>query len=163
MKTVPLNVRIPIKLRDKLELEAQNDNLTLSDSVRDILHSHCSEIELNYQELIDASKTVKYTSYDFIILVAWLFDKRFNQYDSIEDNTLENFKEVILKILKDEYYPDSLKKELEKVLVDIIRYKNEFHNPNRYFQFGLPDHPAAFNYKLLMTYIYSQGFSCQSI
>lgn len=163
MKKTLLNVRVPFELRKKLEKKAIQCNISLSDLLRDMLQYNLEHEEIEHQNLIESFKKVRYDSYDFIILIAWIFEKRYNYYDNNTKDFLENLKETILKILKDDDYPLSLRNEYEKVYCDIIRYCGETNNPNRCFYFGVVENPNAFNYNFLFDFIYSKGFSIQTI
>jgi hypothetical protein len=163
MKTTVLNVRLSNELRQKLEEKAIECNISLSDMVRDIMQSNFEFEEIEQQNLIESFKKVRYDSFDFIILTAWIFEKRYNYYDYNSTNFLENLKEIVLKILKDDDYPMPLRNEFDKVYHDIFRYLNEEINPNRYFYFGAAENPNAFKYNVLIDFIYSKGFSVQTI
>ena len=164
MKTTVLNVRLSNDLRQKLEGKAIKYNISLSDMVRDMLDSNLKCEEIEHQNLIESFKKVRYDSFDFIILTAWIFEKRMNYYDCNTHNFLENLKEIVLKILKDDDdYPLLLRNEYEKVYYDIIRYLGEANNPNRYFYFGAAENPNAFKYNILFDFIYNKGFSIQII
>lgn len=163
MKKTLLNVRLSYELRKKLEEKAIQCNMSLSDKVRDILDSNIECEEIEHQSLIESLKKVRYDSFDFIILTAWIFEKRMNYYDYNTHNFLENLKEIVLKILKDDDYPLPLRIEFDKVYNDIFRYRNEENNPNRYFYFGIAENPNGFKYNVLFDFIYSKGFSIQII
>lgn len=163
MKTTVLNVRLSNELRQKLEEKAIQCNISLSDMVRDVLHSNLEFEEIEHQNLIESFKKVRCDSFDFIILTAWIFEKRVNYYDYNTNIFLENLKEIVLKILKDDDYPMPLRNEFDKVYNDIFRYRNEENNPNRYFYFGVAENPNAFKYNVLFDFIYSKGFNIQII
>lgn len=163
MKPFILNVRISQDLKDSLDKEALSIDISVSDLVRDILLEHYEKLEFNLNYWKESIKIVKYDSYDFIALISWLYEKRVNSYDSNSEISLYQFKEIVLKIMKDEYYPKDLRRELEKVLVDISRYCIESNSDKKYFYFGIPNHPGSFNYNLLQDFIIKQGFTCQII
>ncbi len=163
MKPFILNVRISQDLRDSLDKEALSIDISVSDLVRDILIEHYEKLEFNLNNWKELIKIVKYDSYDFIALISWLYEKRVNNYDSNSEISLYQFKEIVLKIMKDDYYPQDLRRELEKVLVDISRYCIESNSDKKYFCFGIPNYPGSFNYNVLHDFIIKQGFTCQII
>lgn len=163
MKTTVLNVRLSYELRKKLEEKAIQCNISLSDIVRDMIQSNLEFEEIEHHNLIESFKKVRCDSFDFIILTAWIFEKRVNYYDYNTNIFLENLKEIVLKILKDDDYPMPLRNEFDKVYNDIFRYRNEENNPNRYFYFGAAENPNAFKYNVLFDFIYSKGFNIQII
>lgn len=163
MKTTTLNIRIPSELKIKLENQAKLNNQSFSDFIRDLLESNLQEMEHNFIDVHESFNTVKYNSYDFIIIITWIFEKRFNHFDQNTENTFNNLKDIIFKIVRDDSYPESLKRELEKVIFDIIRYNGDKGNQNRYFHFGIPNHAMSFNYSVLTEFIYIKGFSIEEI
>jgi len=159
MKSFILNVRIPLDLKESLDNTAYSENVSVSDLVRDILKMHAEESNSSVQQFIELMKIVKYESNDFIYCISWLYEKRYNCYDSRPDKVLYQIKDIVLRIIKDDNYPENLRREFEKVLVDIIRYCGEPDNGSRYFQFGISNHATTFDYNILHNFINQRGFS----
>lgn len=163
MKSTLLNVRISEDLKAHLKNIALAEKVSISDLVKDILLTHVEESQQHQKKYLESLKYVKYTSNDFIFLISWLYEKRFNYYDYNSEFVLSEVKEIIMKIIKDDDYPSNLKNEFEKVFVDIIRFCNEPNNENRYFTFGIANQPTSFNYTILKEFINYNGFSMNTI
>ncbi len=156
MKSEILNLRIPASLKEKLEIEALDSSVTLSDLVRDIISSHYESndvdvptfnLELNF-----------YNSSEFIYLITWIFEKRLNSYDSNSIQVFEGLKAIALKAMNNTYFSFELKKEFEKVYVDLSRFIYEYEIPNNHFRFCIPNLPQSFNYFILVNFIYAKAF-----
>ncbi len=163
MKSTILNVRIPVELKNSLEKIIQSEKTTISDLVRDILQVHVEDSENYFANIFESLKTVKYNSNDFIYLISWIYEKRVNYSDSNSEDTLIKLKSIIIKIIKDDDYPENLKIEFEKVFFDIIRFCNEQNNRNRQFTFGIANQHTSFNYSVLKEFINYNGFSINTI
>ncbi|MDD3004493.1 hypothetical protein [Flavobacterium sp.] len=156
MKSEILNLRIPASLKEKLEDEANDNNLTLSDLSRDILLSHYQNNE-DHNIFLDKEITL-YNSNEFLYLITWLFEKRLNNYDTNNIQVFEGLKKNVMKVMNDSYFPNELKQEFEKVYVDLSRFIYGFDLPNNYFMFCIPNQPQSFNYYLLVNFIYHKAF-----
>lgn len=156
MKSEILNLRVPASLKERLEIEANDNSITLSDLARDIISSHYENndidipmfnLELNF-----------YNSNEFIYLITWIFEKRLNNYDSNHIQVFEGLKKISLKAMNNKYFPIELKKEFEKVYVDLSRFIYEYEMSNNYFRFCIPNLPQSFNYFILVNFIYKKAF-----
>lgn len=156
MKSEILNLRIPASLKEKLENEAGDNDITLSDLTRDILLSHYIENEDDtpfFQSEINF-----YNSNEFLYLITWLFEKRLNNYDTNKIQVFEDLKKIVMKAMNDSYIPSDLQKEFEKVYVDLSRFIYGYEMPNNYFVFCIANQPQSFNYYLLVNFIYQKAF-----
>lgn len=154
MKSMPLNVRIPASLREKLENDAQMNNVSLSDYTRDIITNHyINDDNENY-----FSGDTFYNSSDYIFLITWMFEKRVNPYDQNQKQVFKTLKDITLKIIKDDSFSYNLRQEFEKVFFDLTRFINEFGIENNYFRFCLTNYPESFNYYLLLDFTYKKAY-----
>lgn len=156
MKSEILNLRIPASLKEKLENESGDNDITLSDLTRDILLSHYMENEGD--NLFFESEINFYNSNEFLYLITWLFEKRLNNYDTNKIQVFEDLKKIVMKAMNESYFPNELKKEFEKVYVDLSRFIYGYEMPNNYFMFSIPNQPQSFNYYLLVNFIYQKAF-----
>lgn len=159
MKSVVLNVRVPLSMRAKLEKDAECNDLTLSDFIREILS--------NYYEEETASDTIGlftniltsiFNSSDFIFLITWMLEKRNNPFDTNNITIFHYLKDIVFRIIKSDQFESDLKKEFEKVFVDLSRFINEYGFVNNHFRFCLANYPESFDYNLLINFIYKKSF-----
>ena len=134
MKSEILNLRIPAALKEKLEKEANDNGITLSDLARDIISSHYETIVKD--NLIFNLDYNFYTSNEFIYLLTWIFEKRLNNYDSNNIHVLERLKRIAMKAMNNSDFPPEIKKEFEKVYVDLSRYIYQYGITYNYFVFS---------------------------
>lgn len=156
MKSEILNLRIPSSLKDTLTDEATHDGVTVSDLVRDILSAFYN-LEERYK-LFPGSKISFYNSSDFMYLVTWMFEKRLDNYDTNSVHAFEGLKKIAMKAMNDPDLPIELRKEFEKVYVDLARFIYGFGTSNNYLMFCLPNQAQSFNYSLLVNFIFEKPF-----
>lgn len=151
---MPLNIRIKASLREKLEKDAQINNVSLSDYTRDIITNHYNNDDSDNYVFGDTF----YNSSDFIFLATWMFEKRLSPYDKNQKMVFITLKDIVFKIIKDDLFPYELRQEFEKVFIDLSRFLNEFGIENNYFRFCLTNYPESFNYYLLVDFIYKKAY-----
>lgn len=156
MKSEILNLRIPASLKERLESDSNDNNITLSDFVRDVITSYYEIDDPSYSQL-DLELNY-YNSSEFIYLITWIFEKRLNNYDSNHIQVFEGLKKISLKAMNNTYFPIELKIEFEKVYVDLSRFIYEYEISNNYFRFCIPNLPQSFNYLILVDFIYKKAF-----
>lgn len=156
MKSEILNLRIPASLKQKLEKDAVENSITLSDLAREIISSHY-ETSLQDNLLFNLDYNF-YASNEFIYLITWIFEKRLNNYDSNNIQVFERLKKIVMIAINDSYFPSNLKKEFEKVFVDLSHFIYAYDTPNKYFTFCIPNQPQSFNCTLLVNFIYQKAF-----
>lgn len=156
MKSEILNLRIPTTLKEKLENDANDNNSTLSELVREIISSYYEDNDEDETLFVLESKF--YASNEFIYFITWIFEKRLNNYDSNNIQVFEDLKRIAMKAMNDSYFSSELKNEFEKVYVDLSRFIYEYEMPNNYFRFCIPNHAQSFNYYLLVNFIYTKAF-----
>ncbi len=156
MKSEILNLRIPASLKEKLENEAGENSISLSDLARDILLSHFKDNdELN---IFRDNEINFFNTNEFLYLITWLFEKRLNNYDTNKIQVFEDLKKIVMKAMNDSYIPSDLQKEFEKVYVDLSRFIYGYEMPNNYFVFCIANQPQSFNYYILINFIYQKAF-----
>lgn len=155
MKSIPLNIRIKASLREKLEKDAQINNISLSDYTRDIIENHYSNDNIE-NSVFDSNSF--YNSSDFIFLITWMFQKRLNASDQNRQQVFITLKEIVFKIIKDDFFPYQLRQEFEKVFIDLTRFINEFGIENNYFRFCISNQYESFDYILLVNFIYQKAY-----
>lgn len=156
MKSEILNMRIPASLKEKLEIEASDNNTTLSDLARDIISTYYDNNEV--ADITFDLESKFYTSNEFIFFITWLFEKRLNYYDSNNIQVFEGLKRIAMKAMTNCNFDTDLKTEFEKVYVDLSRFIYEYEIPNNHFRFCIPNLPQSFNYFLLVNLIYKKAF-----
>lgn len=158
MKSDILNVRIPEKLRNMLIDDSDQKGISLSDNVRDILTTYSEELqseEVDNQTLFDNNYP---NSNEFIYLISWMYEKSRDPYNWGLKNDLEDLKKIVLEVIKNDCFPNDLKQEFEKVLLDILRLISEFGTGNNQFRFCELCSNDAFDYVILRDYINNRAF-----
>lgn len=156
MKSEILNLRIPASLKERLEIEASHNSITLSDLARDIISSYYENKEIDIPIL--NLELNFFNSNEFMYLITWILEKRLNYYDSNSVQVFEGLKVIALKAMNNIYSSFELKKEFEKVYVDLSRFIYEYEIPNNHFRFCIPNLPQSFNYYILVNFIYGKAF-----
>lgn len=156
MKSEILNLRIPALLKEKLVEEADLDCLKVSELARDILMCY---FKMNEGYSLFAEKEIDfYNSSDFTYLITWMYEKRFDNYDTSSVQAFEGLKKIAMKAINYDGFRPELKKEFEKVYVDLTRFIYEYGMPNNCFLFCIPYQPQSFNYSLLVDFIFQKPF-----
>ena len=158
MKSVILNVRISQKLRDRLIEVSSHKEISLSDNIREILNSVYEKQNIDEIDNQTINDINFYNSSEFIFLISWLFEKIRHPKHFGTKNELEDIKKIVLEIIINNYFPTNLKKEFERVLIDIQRYLNDFELPNNQFKFCLLCTDEVFDYTILTDYIRNKAF-----
>jgi hypothetical protein len=154
MKSVILNLRISLELKNALINEANQSGKNLSDNARDILVTHCHKLE-NKDSILGGEM---YNTNEFIFLFAWIMEKRRYQNDDNEIGVLNYLKNVAYKVINDENLPEYLREEFGKVHFDLKRYIKNFGSLNNSFDFCDPYNGNNFDYSGLLEYISTKAF-----
>lgn len=154
MKSVILNVRIPLEIKNTLIIDGNQKGKNLSDNTRDILTDHCHKLE-NKDSTLGSEM---YNTNEFIFVIAWLLEKRYFHIDNNEIEVLCDLKNVIFKIINDESIHEHIREEFEKVHFDLKRYIKNFGSPNNNFDFCDRNNGKGFDYFLLLEYITKKAF-----
>lgn len=153
-----LNVRISRKLRNMLIEDSDQKDISLSDNVRDILTTYSLELqskEVDNQTLFDNNYP---NSNEFIYLISWMYEKSRDPINWGLKNDLEDLKKIVLEVIKNDCFPNNLKREFEKVLLDILRVISEFGTGENKFRFCELCSNDAFDYVILWEYINNRAF-----
>lgn len=154
MKSVILNVRIPVEIKNTLTIDGNQKGKNLSDNTRDILTDHCHKLENKDSNL----GSEIYNTNEFIFLFAWIMEKRRCQNDDNEIGVLNNLRCITYKVINDECFPEYLREEFGKVHFDLKRYIKYFGSPNNSFDFCDPYNGNNFDYSGLLEYVYTKAF-----
>lgn len=154
MKSVILNLRISLEIKNALINEANQSGKNLSDNARDILITHCHKLK-NTDSILGKEM---YNTNEFIFLFAWIMEKRRYQNDDNEIGVLNYLKNVTYKVINDENLPEYLREEFGKVNLDLKRYIKNFGSLNNSFDFCDPYNGSNFDYSGLLEYISTKAF-----
>jgi hypothetical protein len=156
MESVIQNVRISQDLRNKLEKLSQENEVSISVSIRDILNNYFEDSD---DEDFDFDKDdYLFHSSEFLFLVAWVFEKATCAYDGLLEIELRSLKNTVINVIKEPNFPSDLKLEFEKVLVDLVRYITEYHSGTPFFTFCKSNHSGSFDYSILLNYLKIRAF-----
>ena len=150
MKSVILNVRISKDLKCALENQSIENEVSLSDMVREIIENHFNNTDNERNDFLNSN--------EFLLLITWLFEKRSCAYDGNSEAQLQEIKNILLNAIKSENIPNNLMAEFEKVLIDLVRYINTYHDVRNMFTFCKPNQTGSFDYDILIEYIFSNVF-----
>ena len=154
MKSVILNVRIPVAIKNALIIDGNQKGKNLSDNTRDILITHCRKLENKDSTLGNEM----YNTNEFIFLLVWIMEKRIYQNDNNEIGILNYLKNIAYKVINDEHLPEYLREEFAKVHFDLKRYIKNFGTLNNSFDFCDPFNGNNFDYFGLVEYISTRTF-----
>ena len=149
MKSVILNVRIPQEIKSTLIIDGNQKGKNLSDNTRDILIDHCHKLE-NKDSILGSEM---YNTSEFILLLAWILEKRRFHTDDNEISVLNQLKNIAYKVINDESLPYYIREEFEQVHFDLKRYITNFGTPINSFEFCVENKGKNFDYSLLLEYV----------
>lgn len=149
MSTVIINVRVPVSLKEYLETDCKNSQLTISELVRSIIQNHYIDNEDEDDEIVFDDDHFVYTD-DFKTLFNWIIDKRAYPQDFSSLETLNQLAWSIETILRLNFqFPLIIRNEFNKVLTElnhsIINYTGI-----QYFTFGIASSNNPFSYSLVI-------------
>lgn len=147
MKSVPLHVRVPECLSDKLNDESVDSGTSNSEVLRKIISNHFTVTENDI-----------YNSNKFIYLTSWIFQKKGFPQDSSNKQTLIDLKNITLEVIKNNSLPSNLIEEFEKLLFDLQRFIAAYGTENNKFRFCVLYHEDTFDYTGLDDYIAYKAF-----
>ena len=117
-----INFRISKELKAKIETKAEERNLKTSAYMRDLLESVHNGDYCHKEEV--ASKINSFLfSKEFMQLLVWIYTKKEIMKRTEDDAELDRYVRTLKQI--DGHLPESLVKEFDKVLSDIIRVQQE--------------------------------------
>lgn len=146
-----INFRIPQGMHDKIILNANQENITVSAYIRNILEKVLHEEQ--EEVIIEPSKEkMVLDSLDFLKLVVWLYTKREKKERTESREELDYYISVIKKL--DNHLPKEITKEFDKVLADLLNEKNKaagyytFDFQSKHSLFGTFDYARLESYLL---------------
>lgn len=170
MKTTVLNFRVSEDLKDLIDSSAEQQDLSSSKLVRQILEDHFFQSEekkdeitlaeeeeydnINFfeeEDYFEEKENVIY-SLRFLQLISWVYNQRSNIGMGLENYRYEEFKATILKLNNVDQIDKELKDEFNKILAEIIQKKGSVFYKFKFTKFfGF----EAFNYRKLNEFIFN--------
>lgn len=118
-----INFRLPIELKVKILKEADFHHQTVSNYIRDHMQSFLSG-KLYEEEIAQYENHSFINSTDFLQLVVWMYKKRDENKCTQEDTLKQDIYINTLKSISKDL-PKDLVNEFDKVLLDLMKVKNE--------------------------------------
>lgn len=150
MKSVILNVRIPQEMSDLLLDDCSKSQKSISDNIREIISNHYEPISKKEKNRSDGDSF--HCSVEFIDLIFWIAEKVWDGCHYGSKSELEGYKKTLFTLLSSNFFPDELKHEFEKVIVDIQIALNDFDHMYE-FKFSQLILDECFNYEMLREFI----------
>lgn len=147
-----INFRLPKELRTRILKEADFHNMTVSEYLRQHMETYLNG-DLYREKLEYYENNAFINSTEFLQLVVWMCKKRKEEdFDELDKKHQDKYINTIMKI--SDNLPKNLKDEFEKVLVDLIRVKNDtsYYNTYKFADFSRSD-STYFNFKKLEEYL----------
>lgn len=146
-----INFRLPKKLKQRINKEAGQNNLTVSNYIRNLLESYYDG-ELFEEEMFAYRRYEFIQSTEFIKLAVWMYSKRNDRKYTSENDELDGYIRTLKKV--EGYLPSHLVTEFDKVLQDLLSVKNK-DSSYLQFDFCYEHGNNKFNYSLLEAYIFN--------
>jgi len=146
-----INFRLSEELKKWVAEQAENQNRTVSNYLRDHLEEFMNGDLYGYKEDFKNST-------EFIKLIIWMYSKRDEKNCTTTMNQLDNYIRTLKKI--GEEFPDYLEVEFDKVLFDVIRVRNE--KPEYYKEFifsNKSNTQTGFDYNKLENHLLIKDYS----
>lgn len=158
-----INLRIDVDLKIALEELAFENELSLSQYLREQLQEHVDqtyyEDEFDFTDAkIFINNIVRYEyeqSFDFTHLLTWLFYKQSVPTETNSDEVINAIKNKVARVINESSFSEELKLEFSKVLNDMNRFLHETNDENKKFNFQYPNNPYSFDYIILINEIWS--------
>ena len=150
MKSVILNVRIPQEMSELLMDDCSKSQKSMSNNIREIISSHYEFLSKKEKNIIEGDRF--YCSVEFIDLIFWIAEKVWDGCHYGCKSELEGYKKTLFTLLSTNFFPDELKHEFEKVIVDIQIALNDFDHLYE-FKFSQLILDECFNYEMLREFI----------
>lgn len=127
-----INFKLPKELRELVLREAQSENSTVSNYLRNHLIEFLSG-RLYEKEIEFYKKQEFLNTTEFLQLVTWVFTQRKDDKCSATEAQLNSYKQTLKKL--DGKLPNTLVAEFDKVLVDLLRFQAD-SSSSRVFKFS---------------------------
>lgn len=149
MKDSILTIRVSDEQKLKLEEYSYENDISISEIIRNMLDNELSEPEViylgdgrYYDETIDRPLL---ESHNFTSLIFWLYDKSFNPYAHESNDFYKDLIDVINQISESRLFGIDLVNELEKVKIELQMHLKD----DSFYKFTFPHREAGFDYQLL--------------
>lgn len=148
-----VNLKLSEELKQKINIRANFKNQTVSKYLRELLTNYfdgtlcIGEIEKNEKkEFINST--------EFLQLIVWMYSKQKKSDFKERDKDLDGYVKTLKKVVT--YLPEDLVQEFDKILMDILRVKNEESKYSKDYRFvtGYSSSPR-FNFELFEKFIFS--------
>ena len=131
-----LNFRVPDEVKDKIVQKAQQENITVSRYLRQILEEFLNGT-LRKSETQVKEQPPFLSSIEFLRLMIWIYNKKTDNKLTESNEQLSEYTRTLKRL--DGHLPEEIIKEFDKVLTNVItikkngKYNNErFEFPNTY-------------------------------
>lgn len=147
-----VNLKLSEELKQKINIRANFKNQTVSKYLRELLTNYfdgtlcIGEIEKNEKkEFINST--------EFLQLIVWIYSKQKKSDFKESDKDLDGYIKTLKKVVT--YLPEDLVQEFDKILMDILRVKNEESKYSKDYRFvnGYSSSPK-FNFQLFEEFIF---------
>ncbi|WP_452218390.1 ribbon-helix-helix protein, CopG family [Lacinutrix undariae] len=146
-----INLKLSEELKRRIKEKSDFEGLTVSKYIRELLSNY-----LDGTLCVEEKEVVKedtfFTSIDFLQLIVWMYSKRNkNSFQETEED-LDRYIRILKKI--EMHLPKNLSIEFDKVLLDILRVKNEKSKYSKNYEFARSySSSPEFNFMLLEAYL----------
>lgn len=172
-----ITIRISDSLRTKLSEKSEAENTSVSEVARTILENYFSsnpsleeqsninETAKTIQEVarvnqIDANTNIKEEnvafSREFYQMLIWMYDQKESKELKLSNDELYSFKDTVSKLQFSSGVPSELKKEFDKVYVDLVRILNSSYNSNITPDFAYNYGSNSFNFQMLNNFLFPE-------
>jgi hypothetical protein len=146
-----INFRLPEELKAEIYKEASRLNKTVSIFLRDHL-TEFMDGSLYAREIAYYKDNSYVNSTEFLQLITWMYSKRNNNTCIASNEQLNKYIKTIKRM--DFSIPINLEREFDKVLVDLVRVRDDKGSLYRSFYFCNSSlYDANFNYEVLENFL----------
>lgn len=147
-----VNLKLSEELKQKINSRANLKNQTVSKYLRELLTIYFDGT-LCVGEIEKSKKKEFINSTEFLQLIVWMYSKREIREFRESDKDLDGYVNTLKRIST--YFSDTLVLEFDKVLMDILRVKNEESKYSKDYRFvnGYSSSPK-FNFQLFEEFIF---------
>lgn len=158
MKTTVINIRVDEQTREFMETYAQEEQISLSEYIRNMLLEHIDyreedNTDENTNAVINFSVSNTRDTYRFTHLVTWLFAKYMFPLENNPKEYLCYLKSLLEDAMNDTTIYYELKLEFNKVLSEINTILVDPDYKERKLEFPVPHTPHSFDYVLMINEI----------
>lgn len=172
-----LTIRISDSLKIKLSEKSETEQVSVSEVARTILENYFStDSSLEWQSKIEKSaQTIQEIviknptdtainfkeedvvfSREFYKLLIWMYDKRESRKLKLSKYELDNFKNTLNKVQVSTEIPIELKREFDKVFVDLVGMLSSDYKFKSTPEFVYSYSRNSFNYKMLNEFLFPE-------